>query len=77
MMESDVYRIDTDTQPLMVTIRDASKRTGCSYDFIRQKCINNEIVFVKSGNRYLINFPLFLQYLNTGDGYMKGGKDSD
>ncbi len=69
-----VDRITTSFEPLMVTIKEASRRTGCSYDFIRKLCIRNQIVYVKAGSKYLINYPKFIEYLNTGS---NAEKDSE
>jgi excisionase family DNA binding protein len=53
--------------PEMVPIHEASSRTGLSYYFIRQLCLQDEIVYVKAGNKYLINFDRFIDYLNGGN----------
>lgn len=52
--------------PEMITIKETASRTGLSYEFIRKLCLNNEIVFVKTGTRYLVNFNKFIDYLNEG-----------
>ena len=51
--------------PSMLTIKEVSLRTGLSQGFIRKLCINNEIVFVKSGKKYLINYNKFIDFLNA------------
>lgn len=53
--------------PTMLTIKETSKRTGVSYDCIRKLCIQNKIVYIKSGSKYLVNFGMFCKYLNEGD----------
>ena len=53
--------------PRMLTINETAKESGLSANFIRQLCVNNRIVFVKAGTKYLINFTKFVEYLNTGD----------
>ena len=35
--------------PEMITLKEASKRTGVSYDFLRKMCLSNQIVHVKAG----------------------------
>lgn len=53
--------------PTMVTIKEASVKTGLSYDFIRKLCLRNEIIHIKAGNKFLINFEKFIDFLN-GEG---------
>jgi len=50
--------------PKMVTLKEAAKLTGISYDFLRKMCINNQIVYIKAGTKYLINFGKLVDYLN-------------
>lgn len=52
--------------PEMVSITEASKRTGLSYELLRQLCIRKEIVHIKSGRKYLINFTALCSFLNHG-----------
>ena len=52
--------------PEMITIKETASRTGLSYEFIRKLCINNEIVHVRTGKRYLVNFNRFIDFLNEG-----------
>lgn len=54
--------------PEMITIKECSARTGVSYDWIRKLCLQNRIVHIRAGNKYLINFGKFVAYLNEGDG---------
>ena len=51
--------------PCMLTIKEVALRTGLSQSFIRKLCKNNEIVFVKSGKKYLINYNKFIDFLNA------------
>lgn len=53
--------------PEMVTLREASDRTGLSYDWLRKLCLQGRIVHIRAGNKYLINFRKLIDYLNTGD----------
>ena len=50
--------------PIMLTINEASKESGLSYECIRQLCLNNEIVHIRSGRKYLINQDKFISFLN-------------
>lgn len=50
--------------PTMVTIKEASSQAGVSYDFVRKLCLQKKIVFVKAGNKYLINLEKFIAFLN-------------
>ena len=53
--------------PTMVGLAEASRRTGVSYEFLRKLCLQNKIVYIKSGIRYLINLEKLVEYLNKGD----------
>lgn len=53
--------------PEMVPIKEASQRTGISYDFIRKMCISGQITHVKAGSKYLVNWQRLKEYLN-GEG---------
>ncbi len=54
--------------PEMVTLKEASSRTGLSYDCLRKKCLNNEIAHIRSGKKFFINFTRLCEYLNGGVG---------
>lgn len=55
------------TIPTMVSIKEASSRTGLSYDYIRKLCLQKKIVFVKAGSKYLINLEKLVTFLNEGE----------
>ncbi len=55
------------TVPRMVGIAEASKQTGLSYDFIRKLCLQDKIVYVRAGVKYLINLDKLLEFLNQGE----------
>ena len=60
---------NNDTIPEMVTIQEASKRTGLPYEFLRKSCIKGRIVHIRIGNgKYLINFGWLIEWLNTSCG---------
>lgn len=65
-MEQNIIQIKDYQIPEMLTISELSKRTGLSYNFIRKLCVQNKIVHIRSGNKYLINLNRFLEFLNTG-----------
>lgn len=50
--------------PRMATIQEVAKKTGISEYAIRKLIKRNEIIYVKSGVKYLVNFDRFLDYLN-------------
>lgn len=52
--------------PTMLTIRETSNRTGVSYDAIRKLCLQDKIVYIRAGKKYLINFEKFCEFLNKG-----------
>ena len=52
--------------PEMVTIREASERSGLSYYTIRRLCLTDKIVHIKTGTKFLVNWNKFLEYLNGG-----------
>ena len=52
--------------PEMITLKEASKRTGVSYDFLRKMCLSNQIVHVKAVCKYLVNWGKLVEYLNRG-----------
>ena len=55
------------TMPTMYTINQAAEATGLSYDFLRKLCLQNKIVFVRAGTKYLINMERLREYLDKGE----------
>ena len=53
--------------PKMIGIAEASKKTGLSYDFIRKLCLQDKIVYVRAGVKYLINWDKLVEFLNQGE----------
>ena len=53
-----------DMIPEMLTLDQTSKRSGFSYDALRKMCLNNEIVHIRVGKKFLINWNRFVDYLN-------------
>lgn len=67
-MEEKESSIDEQMKiPTMLPIVQLSQRTGLSYDYIRKLCIQHKIVFVRAGNKYLINLEKFIEFLNNGE----------
>lgn len=58
--------------PTMLPLKEVSSRTNLRYEFLRQLCLSGEIVHVRTGNKYLINYEKFLEYLNGN----KGGENN-
>lgn len=52
--------------PTMITIREAARRTGVSYDFVWKLCRSNQIVYIRAGKKFLVNFEKFVEFLNNG-----------
>lgn len=50
--------------PTMLTIKELSEKSGLSYDCIRNWCLQGKIVYIKAGNKYLVNYEKFIDYLN-------------
>ena len=53
--------------PEMLTLREASQRTGLSYDLLRKLCLEGKIIHIRTGKKYLINLDRLIEYLNGGD----------
>ncbi len=56
--------IDIKELPKMKTLKEMVLLTGLSYTYLRHLCLNNEIVHIRAGNKYLINYDRFIDYLN-------------
>lgn len=52
--------------PTMVTLSEASKQTGLSYDYLRKLCLAGQITHIRAGKKYLINLEKLVDYLNGG-----------
>ena len=50
--------------PTMCTLNKTAELTGVSYSYIRGLCLTKQIVFVKTGCKYLINLEKFVEFLN-------------
>ena len=63
--------------PEMVSVREAARRTGMSYAFIRKLCQEEQIVYVQAGSRCLVNFSFLVNYLQHGRGWITHDCQSD
>lgn len=58
--------ITTNVIPKMLTINETAQESGLAYNFIRQLCLQKKIVYVKAGNRFLINYDKLIDFFNKG-----------
>lgn len=50
--------------PQMLSIKEVSEKTGVSYDAIRKMCLQKQIVHIRVGSKFLVNFGKFIDFLN-------------
>lgn len=50
--------------PEMITLREAARRTGLSYDFLRKGCLSGQLIHIRAGSKILINFNKLIDKLN-------------
>ena len=66
-----VFETTNDTIPEMITLKEASLRTGLSYDRLRKMCLQNKIVHIrvgegnKLGGKFLVNYGKLISFLST------------
>ncbi|WP_313163997.1 helix-turn-helix domain-containing protein [Sedimentibacter sp.] len=53
--------------PTMCTIQEMMHKTGFSYRQLMRMCKENKIVHIRVGNKYLINYEKFIDYLSIGE----------
>ena len=53
-------------EQLIDTVKQAAENTAITRYFVRQLCIENKIVHIKAGQKYLINYDKFVDFLNNG-----------
>lgn len=53
------------TVPTMVTLKEASRQTGLSYDYLRKMCITGQVVHIRAGQKILVNLEKLVEFLNT------------
>ena len=56
----------SDEVPRMLTIREAAREVGLSYNYIRSLCQCGRIVSIRVGNRTLVNREKLIAFLNSG-----------
>ena len=61
--------------PKMKTINEMAEVTGLAKHYIRQLVLQNKIVHVKAGKKFLINSDKFIEFLNNGEGSFRGGQN--
>lgn len=55
------------TIPTMNTIKEASRQTGLSYEYIRQLIREGKITYVRAGTKFLVNMEKLIDFLNDGE----------
>ena len=53
--------------PTMLTVNETAERCNLAKHYVRQLCLQKKIICHKAGNKYLINYDKFIDYLNNGD----------
>lgn len=53
--------------PRMVPLQTLADESGIPYKAPWLMCKQNKIVYIKSGNKYLVNVDKFVEFLNTGE----------
>ena len=48
----------------VLTVEEAAEYTAITRYFVRQLCKENKIVHIKAGQKYLINYDKFIDYLD-------------
>lgn len=48
----------------MKTLKEMAELTCLSYTMLRNLCLENKIVHIRAGKKYLINYDRFVDYLN-------------
>lgn len=61
--------------PRMITLREAAKETGLSYGCLRKLCLSGQIAHIRAGSKFLLNYELLAEYLNTSGITQSGGAD--
>lgn len=54
------------TEVTMLTLKEAAKKTGLSYNQLRLWCHQNRIIYIRCGNKFYVNYDRLIDYLNTG-----------
>lgn len=56
-----------DDIPIMLPLKECVKRTGMPYHYIRNLCLNNEVIHVRSGKKFFVNYENLCERLNRGE----------
>mgnify|MGYP007017343073 CR=1 FL=1 len=56
-----------DKIPTMLTINQTAERSGLATHYVRQLCLQGKVTYCRAGNKYLVNFEKFVDFLNTGE----------
>ena len=59
-----VNEVEPQGLPRMKTLKEMAELTGLSYTMLRNLCLENKIVHIRAGKKYLINYDRFVDYLN-------------
>lgn len=51
----------------MITLKEAADRTGLSYKYLREGCLEGRLVHIRSGNKFFVNYEKLQEYLDRGD----------
>ena len=54
--------------PRMLTIKETAKETHLAENYLRFLCRTDAIVYVRAGNKYLINYEKLVEFLNGKGG---------
>lgn len=63
--------------PRMRTLREAAAESGINYNRLRLICLQDKVVYIKAGKKFLINMDSLASYLNTGDQGRGAGNDTE
>ena len=58
--------------PEMLSVRESSKRTGLSYDYLRKQCLKGNLKHIRLGTgKFLINYDSLVDQMNSAHGYFQ------
>ena len=61
--------------PKMIKLREAERLTGLPYEYLRQRCLDDTLVHIRSGRDFWINSEKLAAYLNGEES--EGGDQND
>lgn len=54
--------------PIMLSLTELQKKTGLSYQLLRKMIVEeNQMPYIHTGKKYLVNYDLFLELLERGN----------